>query len=65
MCNLLQYTSRDAGYTATDAALRRALEYSHCQWLSFTNADNIYGSDIIRKVRGAGGARGTAVRACR
>eukprot|EP01031_Cornospumella_fuschlensis_P031833 gene31833-38491_t len=49
-----KYTPRDAGYTATDAALRRILELPHCQWVSFTNADNIYGSEIVRRVRAAG-----------
>lgn len=38
---------RDAGYTATDAALRYVQTQSQCKWLSITNGDNIYGSDVF------------------
>lgn len=49
-----QFTKEDAGYTATDAALRTILGRADCQWLSATNADNIYGSEIVERVRRAG-----------
>jgi hypothetical protein len=40
-----------AGYPATDYALKKVLERSDCHWVSATNADNVYGSDVIRNVR--------------
>lgn len=46
----VQYTVREAGYTATDEALRKIQKYSQCKWLSITNGDNIYGSDVIGNV---------------
>ncbi|KAJ1417787.1 hypothetical protein B484DRAFT_146486 [Ochromonadaceae sp. CCMP2298] len=45
-----KYTTRDAGYTATDAALRLVQHLPQCDWLSITNADNIYGSEVINGV---------------
>lgn len=48
------YTKEDAGYTATDVALRKVLGRGDCQWLSATNADNIYGTEVVERVRRAG-----------
>ncbi len=48
------YTKEDAGYTATDVALRKLLHRTDCSWLSATNADNIYGTEIVERVRRAG-----------
>ena len=38
---------RDAGYTATDQALRQVQTLDQCKWLSITNGDNAYGSDVF------------------
>eukprot|EP00981_Chlorochromonas_danica_P003353 scaffold644_cov168-Ochromonas_danica.AAC.45 len=46
------YTGLDAGYTASDSALRKLLGVKQCGYISLTNADNIYGSDLVRRVRG-------------
>jgi hypothetical protein len=45
-----QFTKIDGGYTATDYALKRILQQRSCQWLSVTNGDNAYGSDVVRNV---------------
>jgi hypothetical protein len=47
---VLQFTKIDGGYTATDYALKRLLQEQSCQWLSVTNGDNAYGSDVVRNV---------------
>ena len=43
----------DAGYTPTDWVIRNFLfdENNHCQWFTSTNADNVYGSDVVHNVR--------------
>ena len=51
-CCVLQYTVRDAGYTATDQALRQVQNSMQCKWLSVTNGDNVYGSNVIARVLG-------------
>jgi hypothetical protein len=48
---LLQYTSTDAGYTPTDYVFKQILQREDCRWLSATNADNIYGTNIVENVR--------------
>mmetsp|Transcript_32558 Transcript_32558/g.71644 ORF Transcript_32558/g.71644 Transcript_32558/m.71644 type:complete len:601 (-) Transcript_32558:577-2379(-) len=45
-----KYTARDAGYTATDQALRQVQHLPQCYWLSITNADNVYGSEVFNNV---------------
>lgn len=45
-----QYNTNDAGYAATDAALRRALGRQECQWISVTAADNSYGSEVLLSI---------------
>lgn len=49
----LQYSPVDVGYTATDYALNAILRLNQepCSWLSVTNGDNIYGTDIVKNVR--------------
>lgn len=47
---LSQYTVRDAGYTATDEALRTVQKHPQCKWLSITNGDNIYGSEVFNRI---------------
>ena len=44
---LPSYTSKDAGYTATDYVLKKILKFPQCKWISFTNGDNAYGANII------------------
>ncbi len=41
---------RDAGYPATDEALRAVQKQTQCKWLSITNGDNIYGSDVFANI---------------
>jgi hypothetical protein len=50
----LQYTARDGGYTATDYVLRQLRHAPHCAWLSITNGDNAYGSEVVSAVRQRG-----------
>ena len=50
MCVFLQYTVRDAGYTATDEALRFVQKQTQCKWLSITNGDNLYGSEVFANI---------------
>lgn len=59
-----QFTSSDAGYTATDYVLRQLLSQlatasvgadsissnSECLYISVTNGDNIYGSEVVERV---------------
>jgi hypothetical protein len=47
---VLQFTPRDAGYTATDAAIKIVQKYAQCKWISCTNGDNIYGSNVFHNV---------------
>ena len=55
----MQYTVRDAGYTATDAALCMVQNKTQCQWLSITNGDNIYGSKVFDRVLNVEPLQGT------
>lgn len=41
----------DAGYTATDYVVSAMLSREQCQWITVTNADNTYGSEIVHNVR--------------
>jgi len=41
---------RDAGYTATDEALRIVQTQTQCKWLSVTNGDNLYGSEVFANI---------------
>lgn len=43
---------REAGYTATDQALRLVQKHSQCKWLSITNGDNVYGSEVFQNILG-------------
>mmetsp|Transcript_15846 Transcript_15846/g.26646 ORF Transcript_15846/g.26646 Transcript_15846/m.26646 type:complete len:344 (-) Transcript_15846:126-1157(-) len=45
-----KYDPADAGYTATDEALRQIVGKPQCRWLSVTNGDNAYGSSVINSV---------------
>jgi hypothetical protein len=47
----LQYSPTDAAYTPTDYVLRQLSNRKDCRWLSATNADNIYGTEVIERVR--------------
>lgn len=46
-----QFNRFDAGYTATDHVLAAAKKEAKCSWITVTNADNAYGSDIVRSIR--------------
>jgi hypothetical protein len=45
-----QFTKQDAGYTATDYVLSLMLKRRACRWISATNADNVYGSQVVQNV---------------
>jgi len=46
----VQYTKKVSGYDSTDEALKAVRSKSQCEWISVTNCDNVYGSDIIARV---------------
>lgn len=46
----MQFTSTDAGYTATDYALSVILNKPECRWITVSNADNAYGTHIVDNV---------------
>ncbi len=45
-----QFSTEDAGYTATDYVMSKLIRRSECRWLSATNADNVYGSGVVDRV---------------
>jgi len=47
---LSQFTTIDAGYTATDYALGQILSRPECRYISLSNADNAYGSYVVENV---------------
>ena len=48
---LPKFTKEDAGYTATDEVLKNIMSsHSECKWISVTNGDNVYGSNIVELV---------------
>lgn len=51
---LSQYTAEDPGYSATDAGLRKLLYRKDCQWITVTDVGNIYGTEVIKRVRTVG-----------
>ena len=40
----------DAGYTTTDYVLNKLLQRSECKWVSATNGDNAYGSEVVERI---------------
>jgi hypothetical protein len=40
----------DAGYPASDEALRQVTAMPQCAWVSVTNGDNAYGSEVVQSV---------------
>ncbi len=40
----------DGGYTATDYVLRSVLNDNTCKYITVTNADNSYGSEVVQRV---------------
>jgi len=49
----IEFTKMDAGYTATDYVMGKLAHRQECTWLTATNADNIYGSDVVNRVLNA------------
>lgn len=47
----IQFTKVDAGYTTTDFVMRNLLQNTECKWISFSNGDNAYGSEVVDRVR--------------
>lgn len=46
----MQFTKVDAGYTSTDYVMNMLKSQRECKYLSVTNADNVYGSEIVERV---------------
>jgi hypothetical protein len=44
------FSGIDAGYTATDYVLKLLFDRDDCEWLTVTNADNVYGSEVVDRV---------------
>lgn len=44
------FTTADAGYTATDYALREMETWAQCKYITVTNSDNVYGTEIVQRV---------------
>ncbi|KAJ1436164.1 hypothetical protein B484DRAFT_259982 [Ochromonadaceae sp. CCMP2298] len=44
------FTKIDGGYTTTDHVLRQILGKPECRWISATNGDNAYGSELVDRV---------------
>jgi hypothetical protein len=40
----------DAGYTTTDHVMEQLLDRKECKWLSATNGDNAYGSEVVHRI---------------
>ena len=47
---VMQYNPIDAGYPASDEAMRQIMQKPQCAWMSITNGDNAYGSAVVRTV---------------
>ena len=45
-----QFTKVDAGYTSTDYVTNLVKNHQQCRYISITNADNVYGSEIVAGV---------------
>ena len=46
----MQFSDVDGGYTATDYVLGKLLHEPSCEWLTVTNGDNMYGSEVVANV---------------
>lgn len=49
----------DAGYTTTDYVLGKLLRSPECTWVSATNGDNAYGSEVVARILNAAPLPGT------
>jgi hypothetical protein len=56
----VQFTVVDAGYTTTDYVLNALLARKECKWVSATNGDNAYGSEVVERILSASHAPGSA-----
>lgn len=53
----LKFTKADAGYTATDHVLKYVLSIcTECRWVTVTNGDNAYGSEVVENILRVGGS---------
>ncbi|KAJ1416686.1 hypothetical protein B484DRAFT_153803 [Ochromonadaceae sp. CCMP2298] len=52
------FTKIDGGYTTTDHVLRQILGKPECRWISATNGDNAYGSELVDRVINSSGGSG-------
>jgi hypothetical protein len=56
---VVQFTVVDAGYTTTDYVLNALLARKECKWVSATNGDNAYGSEVVERILSASHAPGS------
>lgn len=47
---IIQFSRDDAGYTPTDFVLTLIQKDPECKWISVTNADNAYGSEVMQRI---------------
>ena len=47
------FTVVDAGYTTTDHVIKQLLEQRECKWITATNGDNAYGSEVVDRILNA------------
>ena len=58
-----QFTTVDAGYTTTDYVLDQLRKRKECKWLSATNGDNAYGSEVVDRILNAAPLQNSAEQA--
>jgi len=47
---IIQYDPVNAAYPASDEALRLVIQKPECKWVSVTNGDNSYGSEVVESI---------------
>ena len=61
---LVQFTTVGGGYTTTDYVLDQLLlQRKECKWLSATNGDNAYGSEVVDRILNAAPLQNSAEQA--
>ena len=43
----------DAGYTTTDYVIDQLLQKKECKWISASNGDNAYGTEVVDRILNA------------